>query len=459
MVKKKILIVENEKIIAEDIRRTLIGFNYNVVGIVSIGKEAIEKAAEFNPDLVLMDIKLEGSMDGIETAERIYHSFNTPIIFLTAYANEKILQKATSSAPFGYLIKPFEDRELQATIEMAFYKSKMENALKESRNFLWRVIDTVPNYIFVKDRDSKYIMVNKAYAKTFNTTPKKMIGKTDFDYVKNSKLRKEDAERFALDDKRVLETEKPIFILEDPVTNKDGYVKWVQTTKVPLDSPGKPGVLLGVSVDISARKKAEEDLKASFERLQKLMEETVNGLVSAVEMRDPYTAGHQRRVSSLACAIAEEMKLEKNTIDGLRIASIVHDIGKIYVPSEILSKPGKLTEAEFDLIKTHSKAGYDILSSIQFPWPVAEIVLQHHERINGSGYPQGIENDKIIFESRILGVADVVEATSSHRPYRPALGIEFALNEITTNKGTLYDKEVVEMCVKVFNEKKFQFKD
>ncbi len=426
MGKKKILIVENEKIIAEDIRRTLIGFNYIVVGIVSIGKEAIEKAVEFSPDLVLMDIKLEGSMDGIETAEQIYNNFNIPIIFLTAYANEKILQKATSSAPFGYLIKPFEDRELQATIEMAFYKSKMENALKESRNFLWRVIDTVPNYIFVKDRDSKYIMVNKAYAETYFTTPKKMIGKTDFDLVKSSVLRKEDAERFAFGDKKVLETKKPIFILEDPLTKKDGSVKWFQTTKVPLDSPGKPGVLLGVSVDISARKKAEEDLKASYERLQKLMEETVNGLVSAVEMRDPYTAGHQRRVSSLACAIAEEMGLGKNTIDGLRIASIVHDIGKIYVPSEILSKPGKLTEAEFDLIKTHSKAGYDILSSIQFPWPVAEIVLQHHERLNGNGYPQGFKKDKIIFESRILGVADVVEATSSHRQYRTALGIEYA---------------------------------
>ncbi|MCK4694440.1 MAG: HD-GYP domain-containing protein, partial [Candidatus Cloacimonetes bacterium] len=230
----------------------------------------------------------------------------------------------------------------------------------------------------------------------------------------------------------------------------DGTTRWFQTTKVPLDSPEKPDVLLGVAIDIT-------ELKNSYDKLQRLLEETVNGLVSAVEMRDPYTAGHQRRVALLACAIAQEMDLTKDQINGIRIASNVHDIGKIYVPSEILSKPGRLTDVEFDLIKTHPQAGYDILCTIDFPWPVADIVLQHQERMDGKGYPNGISGKDIIFEARILSVADVVEAISSHRPYRPALGIEYALNEISTNKEILYDKNVVDICLKLFKENKFKF--
>ncbi|NQT65519.1 MAG: HD domain-containing protein, partial [FCB group bacterium] len=233
----------------------------------------------------------------------------------------------------------------------------------------------------------------------------------------------------------------------------DGGKKiWFQTTKVPLDSPDVPEVLLGVSVDITA-------LKNSYHRLQELMEETVNGLVSAVEKRDPYTAGHQRRVSLLANAIAAKMDLEKSQADGLRIAAIVHDIGKIYVPSEILSKPGKLTPAEFELVKTHSQAGFEILSTINFPWPIAEIVLQHQERLNGSGYPNGLKGDIIVIEAQIIAVADVVEAIASHRPYRPSLGIDFALKEINSQKRILFDEKVVNICLDLFNNNEFAFPD
>ena len=260
MDRKRILIVEDEKIVAEDIKRTLVNYSYEVCSILSYGEEALIKAKELLPDLILMDIMLEGEMDGIEAAEKIYMEFGIPVIFLTAYANEKILKKAAQSTPFGYLIKPFEDRELRASIEMALYKFKMENIIKTSRNFLWRVIDTVPNYIFIKDRENKYVMVNKALADMYNTTPKEMIGKTDRDFVKNTKKGLKETDKFFADDVKMIETKQPEFIPEEPFTMSDGTTRWFQTTKVPLDSPEKPDVLLGVSVDIT-------ELKSSYDKL------------------------------------------------------------------------------------------------------------------------------------------------------------------------------------------------
>jgi len=205
------------------------------------------------------------------------------------------------------------------------------------------------------------------------------------------------------------------------------------------------------------RERAEEELRQSFERLRRTLEGTVNTLVSTIEMRDPYTAGHQRRVSQLACAIAEEMGFPEERTEGLRMAGLIHDIGKISIPAEILSKPGQLNELEWGMIKAHPQVGYDILKTTDFPWPVAKIVLQHHERMDGSGYPQGVAGEEIMLEVRILGVADVVEAMASHRPYRPAHGIDRALKEISQNRGVLYDPQVVDACLKLFTEKRFTF--
>ncbi len=202
---------------------------------------------------------------------------------------------------------------------------------------------------------------------------------------------------------------------------------------------------------------AQEELQKSFQRLQRTLEGTVSALMSAVEMRDRYTAGHQRRVTQLACAIANEMGLPEERIEGLRMAGLIHDLGKINVPAEILSKPGRLNDIEYGLIKAHPQVGYDVLKTIDFPWPVAQIVLQHHERLNGSGYPQGLLGEGVLLEARILAVADVVEAMASFRPYRPALGIDRALEEISQNRGVFYDPEVVEACLKLFAEKGFEF--
>lgn len=200
--------------------------------------------------------------------------------------------------------------------------------------------------------------------------------------------------------------------------------------------------------DVSVR--AQEQLQQSYARLERLLEETVNVLASTVEIRDPYTAGHQRRVTRLACAIAAELGLPEERITGLRVAALVHDIGKIAIPTAILSKSRRLTKEESDLIKTHPRISYEILKKIEFPWPVAEIVLQHHERLDGSGYPRGLKGDEIRLEARILAVADAVEAMISHRPYRPACSLDEALTEISRHQGTLYDPEVVEACLRLF---------
>ncbi len=223
--------------------------------------------------------------------------------------------------------------------------------------------------------------------------------------------------------------------------------------------PGEGGAMLvgGVSINVTDQVEAQEEVRRQAEQLRRTVEGAVLAMGHVVETRDPYTAGHERRVSELATAVGREMGLEADVLDGLRLAGLIHDIGKISVPAEILAKPGRLSDVEFNLIKQHSQAGYDILAVIDFGRPVAEIVLQHHERLDGSGYPRGLSGEGLLPEARILAVADVVEAMSSHRPYRPALGIEVALDEIREGAGSRYDAEAAATCVKVFEEQGFAF--
>ena len=197
-----------------------------------------------------------------------------------------------------------------------------------------------------------------------------------------------------------------------------------------------------------------EELKKSSDKIKTNINGTIHAMAMTVEMRDPYTAGHQRQVANLASAIAEKMGIPREQIDSIHLAGTIHDIGKMQVPTEILNKSGKLTKLEFDMIKTHPQAGYDILKTIEFQWPIAEFVLQHHERMDGSGYPSGLSGNEILIEARILSVADVVDAMVPHRPYRPALGIERAREEITNNRGILYDSDVVNACLSIIADKK-----
>jgi PAS domain S-box-containing protein/putative nucleotidyltransferase with HDIG domain len=199
--------------------------------------------------------------------------------------------------------------------------------------------------------------------------------------------------------------------------------------------------------------------KQSLDKLQRALQAIIQAMAAVVEVRDPYTAGHERRVATLAGMVAAHLDLPADQVEGLRMASLIHDIGKISVPAEILIKPTKLSDIEFRLIKSHAQAGYDILKDIDFPWPIARMVLEHHERIDGSGYPHGLTGDNVLLESKILAVADAVEAIASDRPYRPARGIDVAIEEIKKNKGTTYDAVVVDCCLRLLQDKAFQLEN
>lgn len=190
-----------------------------------------------------------------------------------------------------------------------------------------------------------------------------------------------------------------------------------------------------------------QELEQNLERLQSTLDGVVDAMSRVVEMRDPYTSGHQQRVSRLAGAIARRLALPDEQINGIRMVGRIHDIGKVIIPSEILCKPGALNGLEFEMMKNHAQAGYDILNNIEFPWPVADVVLQHHERMDGSGYPNGLTGDAICREARVLAVADVLESMATHRPYRPALGLDLAIEELQRHRGDLYDTDVVDACI------------
>ena len=247
--------------------------------------------------------------------------------------------------------------------------------------------------------------------------------------------------------------------VELEIRRRDGSIVCVDTTVTVLrDLDGHPIQFLGVLRDITERKQAAEQLQQSFQKMERTLEGTIQAIRTMVDTRDRYTAGHQLRVTELACAIAEAMGLSSQQIQAVHVAGLLHDVGKILLPTEILTKPGRLNDIEFAMIRTHPRAGYNILKSIEFPWPIAKTVLQHHERMDGSGYPERVRGEEILIEARILAVADVVEAMSSHRPYRAALGLDTALDEVVKNSGVLYDPRVVDACVRVFKENAFSFK-
>jgi PAS domain S-box-containing protein/putative nucleotidyltransferase with HDIG domain len=251
---------------------------------------------------------------------------------------------------------------------------------------------------------------------------------------------------------------KPLYD-EYRIIDSSGKIRWINVIgDTMFDKNGNPLRMSGICIDISGRKKTEEDLKASYEKTKKILDGTIKTLSTIIEMRDPYTSGHQQKVAEIAVMIAREMKLKNEKINGLGTAAIIHDIGKIIVPPSILVKPGLLNEIEYSIVKEHPETGYNMLKNIDFPWPVAEIVLQHHERINGTGYPKNFKGEDIMIEARILAVADILEAMTSHRPYRPSLGLNKALKELVEKKGVLYDSVAVDVCIKLIKDGKINLK-
>jgi len=328
-------------------------------------------------------------------------------------------------------------------------RRKVQEAVQASEEKFKTLFNSAGDAIFITDLEGNILEVNQVACERLGFERKKILDMTlaDIDRPKKS---------VSLPVKIEELSHRGHIFFETAHKGKNGKVIPIELSSRIIEYEGKPAAL-SIARDITERKVAEEERKQSFEKSRRALEETVNALASAVEMRDPYTAGHQHRVTGLACAIAEEMGLSKEKTEGIHLAGVIHDVGKIRVPAEILSWPGQLTEIDFNLIKTHPQVGYDILKRIELPHEVTKIMLQHHERLDGSGYPAGLKGDEIILEARILAVADVVEAMASHRPYRAALGIDKALEEISKNKGILYDPEAVEACLKLFNEKNFKF--
>jgi len=327
-----------------------------------------------------------------------------------------------------------------------------EDTIKSSEERLKILFEYAPDGYYLTDLRGIFLDGNRAAEEMVGYKKEELVGKN---FAKTKLLStKQIPKAAALLARNALgqPTGPDEFIL----TRKDGSKTMVSIRTFPVRIDGKT-VVLGIAHDITEYKRTQDELKRSYERMQKVLEDTINALTSAVEKRDPYTAGHQHRVAVLADAIAERMRLPENQKEGLHVASLVHDIGKINVPAGILNKPSGLSEPEFALVKDHVLVGYDILRTIEFPWPVAEIVLQHHERLDGSGYPSGIKDGEIMLEAKILGVADVVESMLAHRPYRPARGMEVAVKEITKNKKKLYDTKVVNACLKVLRDKQFSF--
>ncbi len=326
------------------------------------------------------------------------------------------------------------------------------DALRDSEELYRRLVAAIPDLIVRTDLDGRIVYANEVAERLSGTLGAGgLVGRNIFAFVAPEDLERARKGAQAIFTKRIGPQEiSLVFDGKPPIRFEiDGAV---------LRSPdGAPYGVVYLCRDITERKQAEESLRQGLVQLRSTLKAAIDSLSSAIEMRDPYTAGHQERTTRLARAIAVEMGLEAEKVEAIEIAGVIHDIGKLYVPAEILSKPTKLTELEYALIKMHAQAGYTILSKIDFPWPIAQIVHQHHEYINGSGYPQGLSGKDILIEARILCVADVVEAMSSHRPYRPALGISLALDEITQKRGILFDREVVDACLRLFRDKNFKF--
>jgi PAS domain S-box-containing protein len=338
-----------------------------------------------------------------------------------------------------------------ATVRDISERKKAEEQLRAAEEQFRGLVEQSIAGIYIA-QDGKLRYLNPRYAEIFGYgSAEEMIGRDILSLV-TEKDRGTVAEQM----RRRTEGEVESVSYEHTAVRMDGSTIDVGVHGSRATYRGRPAII-GLIQDISEKKRAEEKIRQYVAQLEAAFMQSVEVATALSEMRDPYTAGHERRVAELAVAIGAELGFDARRQEGLRVAGYLHDIGKITIPSEILSKPGKLSSPEFALIKGHPQASYDVLKGVAFPWPVADVVMQHHERIDGSGYPQGLKGEAILLEARILSVADVVEAMSSHRPYRAGFGLDAALAQISEDAGTKLDPQAVDACKRVFRERGFSF--
>jgi PAS domain S-box-containing protein/putative nucleotidyltransferase with HDIG domain len=359
------------------------------------------------------------------------------------------MQNEEKAATLLQRIKELEKDELE-------FRSA-RNALAEEQRFLKELTDCLPGMAYTRHDNPSWTMdyISRECLALTGYSANDLTGNNKISFAQL--IHSADFERARQEIQAAMEV-KTGYCVHFRIKDRTGTEKWVceQGHGVYSDD-GELINLVGFISDVTGYKQAEEKLRETTKSLRKAILGTVQAVSTPMEFRDPYTAGHQRRVADLAVAIAAELGLSQWQIEGVRIAGLIHDIGKICVPVEILSKPGRLNEVEMSLIRMHSQAGFEILKSSEFPWPIAEMVLQHHERIDGTGYPRELKGEDMLIEAKIIAVADVVEAMASSRPYRPALGLDMALEEITGKRGKHFDALVADRCVDVFRKNNFRF--
>ncbi len=467
-----ILVVDDEEPIRNMVRQMLELFGYRCLCAAGV-PEARLCLKDNDVHLVLCDINMPGE-SGLEFVKEVITGYpDTATVMVTGIDDPNVAEDAIGSGAYDYIIKPFDHREMLISVTNALSRRQLEHdnriyrlrleSLVEERTAELQQSEARLRGIFEAAEHVAFILAGGTGAEApiteFSRGAEKLLGYTSEEVLGRplSVLLLPPIEDVTPEGYNTA-INSAARSIEISIVRKGGEKAFAILTVYPLISPTwKVTAVLYVAIDISERKWAEKELKSSMARLKEALGGTIEAIAKTMETRDPYTAGHEQRVAELAAAIGDEIGLSPDRMEGLKMAGMVHDLGKASIPVAILSKPGRINPIEYELIKMHSATGYEILKEIKFPWPIALMVLQHHERLDGSGYPNGIKGDTILLESRILGVADVVEAMSSHRPYRPARGIEAALAEVEGKKGILYDEEIVDACLRLFREKGFRF--
>ncbi|UCD90799.1 MAG: PAS domain S-box protein [Desulfobacterales bacterium] len=378
-----------------------------------------------------------------------------PFIIVSGTITDETAVEAMKAGAHDYIIKDNLAR-LCPAIEREIREAKVRKERRQAESQLKKSEDKYRT-LFQDSRDAIYINASQGAFIDFNQSMLDLFG---YSRAEISRMQTKDV--FAKEDEYLkfqdeINQKGSVREFEAKLCRKDGTEMDCLITAAVRQTKDQSIIgYQGIIHDISALLSSRQTLEKSLKKLRKALGGTIQAMAVTVETRDPYTAGHQRGVSNLARAIASELGISENKIQGIRFAGVIHDIGKICVPGEILSKPGTISKNELGLIKEHSQVGHNILKTVDFPWPIAKIVLQHHEKMDGTGYPDGISGENILLEARVLAVADVVEAMGSHRPYRPSLGIDMALKEIQNHKNIFYDPQVVDACLRLFNEKGYQ---